>query len=751
MGTTVHIAFGNERVPTSGAGVGGCIDVARRGQCLYALQNRSMVVLDLADSDAPRPLGALANLGNLRQIVVRGTTAFITAREDGLFIVDVSDPEQPRLIAHHDTIEFATGIDICDGVAFVACRWFGVEIVDVSDPALPRHMSIMRVGEAQSCEVSDGFLYVGAWEERRVAICDVRNPAAPRQVATVPLGGRGDGVRVHNGILYAATGHHRRGASLGVEDPRYGAGNGMDIFDVSEPARPRQLSRVQFDWRFYYGWPDTWRVELAYPHAYLCHTYNGIFVLDVSNPAAPGELGQIRIPLYPGDPGYRELKTESPHGRRQPILPFDPKEKLYSPVCGLAIDDGCLYVAALFSDLHVFRDAELVCSLAFVNTGSSLESGGPPPWLHARHTVEDDRSPEPSQVTPSDMAAGTSRQKPSLVRFAASETVATSPLCAVGDFHEPDLPFLQQALSPIAERVAHYRPFGQVYAAAEYGGLVYAACGSAGVHVLDQDLRLLNTCASAGFAMDLQINGGRLYVAESSGGLACYQIDGSGLERVHTYVCQSPVRQVRVSADGRVAVIQAGGSAYEALRLDSTAPPELMRTERGTGGLIYYRQLCNGFIDGRFICGTWCAGRTFMLDLVGDDPEPLPDVTGVLPDMETGGYCPCGSYALLTRNGGYSFYLPGFGGDYEALPVHRIEGGPDFYGKPTCHGGLLAVCNRIGGDVTLVDISCLSKPKLLCRFRLSGSPDCASIGEETLLIPAGYQGLFRAAFSGRID
>ncbi len=102
--------------------------------------------------------------------------------------------------ARYDTIEFATGIDVEDDFAFIACRWFGVEIVDVSDVKNPKHVSIMRVGEAQSCEVSDGYLYAGAWAERRVAICDVRNPAAPKQVATVRLDGRGDGVCVRNGL-----------------------------------------------------------------------------------------------------------------------------------------------------------------------------------------------------------------------------------------------------------------------------------------------------------------------------------------------------------------------------------------------------------------------------------------------------------------------------------------------------------------------------------------------------------------------
>ncbi len=683
---TLVVPFANERVPDGHVGLGGCVDVTRQDDYLYALQGRSLKILSLADPAHPELVGMLGDLGNLRQIAVRGTAAFITAREDGLFVVDVSDPASPRLITRYDTVEFATGIEVQDGFAFIACRWFGVEIVDVSSPANPRHVANVRVGEAQSCEVCDGFLYAGAWEERRVAICDVRNPAAPRQVATVALGGRGDGVCVRDGILYAATGHHQPGSSLRTDDPRYGTGNGMDIFDVSDPTHPRHLSRVQLDWRFYYGWPDTWRVKVAFPYAYPSHTYNGVFVLDVSDPCAPKELAQIRIPLSPGDPCYRELSMASKNGLRQPLLPFDPKEKLYSPVCGLVATDGILYLAGLFSGLHVCQSPELARQES-VPSGQRLAGGG--------------------------------------------------------DFHAVDVAAMGRSLQPFVKGVAHYRPGGQVYAAVEENGFVYTACGTGGIVVLDQELRPLVTHTTAGFALDVQVVGDVLYVAEGSAGLACYRIDGVKMALLGRYPCSQPVRQVRVTPDGRRAVIQVGGSVYEVVDVADAANPRLIRTEKGWGGLIYYRQMCNGFISGRYTCGTWCAGRTFMLDCGTDEPTPLPDVTGVMPDMEAGGYCPCGPYALVTRDGGYSYYRPG--DPDEELPVYRLADGSTFYGKPTCHGNLLVACNRISGEVTVVDISRLAEPRLLARFTVSGNPDCASIGEHAILVPAGYQGVFRLA------
>lgn len=693
---TVRIEFAGERVPTGGAGIGGCMDVVRDGEHLFVLQERNLTILSLKNPAVPTVVGRLEDVGNLRQIVVRGKTAFITAREDGLFVVDVADRTQPKVVARYDTVEFATGIALADDFAFIACRWFGVEIVDVSDVKNLRHVSVMRVGEAQSCEVNDGYLYAGAWEERRVAICDVRNPAAPKQVATVKLDGRGDGICVRDGVLYAAMGHHRPGASLHREDPRYGAGNGMEIYDVSDPARPKHLSRVQFAWRFYFGWPDTWRVKLSYPYAYLYHTYNGVIVLDVSDPTRPKELAQIRIPLYPGDKGFRRLNMTSKNGLRLPVLPFDPAKKLYSPVCGLVATDGDLYFTGLFSDLHVFHDERL----AHKETGEA----GP--------ASDDGRRPA-------------KRLKPE------------------GDFHQPDLAKLQREAGPRARSLLHYRPGGQVYAAVENGGYIYAACGSAGVHVLDPTLRLQAKRPTSGFAADVQVVGSKLYAAESAGGLRCYRVDGAKLELAGSYVAKAPIKQVRVSPDGRMAVVHVGGSTYEILDVSDGAHLRLVKTERGWGGLVYYRQLCNGFIDGKFICGTWCGGRTFMSDLSASQPRPLPDVMGILPDMGAGGYCPRGEYALLTRGGGYSFYKPGYEGKYENLPIYKLKNGPQFFGKPTCRGNVLVACNRITGDVTLVDIAQLREPRLIGRFQVTGNVDCAFLGDDAVLIPAGYQGLFR--------
>ena len=56
----------------------------------------------------------------------------------------------------------------------------------------------------------DGMLYTGVWGTSEVVTADVRDPLRPRIVSRTPLDGYGDGLTVHDGKLFAATGHHSR-------------------------------------------------------------------------------------------------------------------------------------------------------------------------------------------------------------------------------------------------------------------------------------------------------------------------------------------------------------------------------------------------------------------------------------------------------------------------------------------------------------------------------------------------------------
>lgn len=278
------------------AGIGRTQDVVVEGNLAYTIGASQLRILDVTRPRNPIVLGTLGNLGSVRQIVVDEGIVFISARQDGLFVVDATDPAKPVLIKHYDTIEFATGLALSGDVLLVACRHYGVELVDVSDPSQPRHLSIVRTGEAQSVTVRDHYAYVGVWAAAEVVTVDLQDPRNPEIVARAKLKGYGDGVSVSGDYLYASTGHHRKDQPRkNPDDPGFGAGHGLEIFDLTDPAEPTWISRTEFP-RLYEIGNDTWRVIADGSLVYAVDTYNGIFVLDASDPLSPEFLGHHQLP-----------------------------------------------------------------------------------------------------------------------------------------------------------------------------------------------------------------------------------------------------------------------------------------------------------------------------------------------------------------------------------------------------------------------------------------------------------------------
>ena len=329
--------FGPQLPIVRSLGLGGSMDATVEGDTLYVIGQGNLHVADISDPTAPSIVGRLANLGNTRQIEVHRGVAYVTAREDGLFIVDVKTPNSPTLLCHYDTIELATGIALSGDLAFVACRTAGVELVDISDPRRPGHLSTVRTGEAQSVVARNGFLYAGVWGSKELVICDVGDPYRPAVISKTPLDGYGDGVALRGSYCFVATGHHARGwrRDDGDASPRYGAGHGLEIFDVGDPAKPVFVSRVKTR-RFYRIGMDMWDVMVAGDYAFLGDTYNGVFVVDISDIEKPRLVGHRQLAPTP-----------------RTIDGLETGESLPAPVGGIALAKDTLYVAGAWTDLHV--------------------------------------------------------------------------------------------------------------------------------------------------------------------------------------------------------------------------------------------------------------------------------------------------------------------------------------------------------------------------------------------------------------
>jgi len=335
-GAAEEKVFGTARAVPGGEGR--AMALALEGKTLYAGVDGRVVVFDVSQPLAPRKTGEVDGLGGVRQLVAQKGFVYATARESGFWIVDATDPARPRIRARFDSCELATGVDVAGPVAFVGQRQNGVEFIDVSDPDHPAHIAMRKTDESQSVIYRDGFLYSGDWGSGRLTVFDARDMRAIRQVACEPLWGYGDGVWKKGNFLYACTGHHAKNRDLStlpfkpVDTPEIrtygkfnagsGCGHGLDVFDVSDPARPRRTGRADFP-PFYARGLDMWtpRTSANSDIVFCAQTHNGIFAVDCADKAHPRVLDRWVFPV--------------------------PKRADWPSTClgSVAVGDGCVYVA----------------------------------------------------------------------------------------------------------------------------------------------------------------------------------------------------------------------------------------------------------------------------------------------------------------------------------------------------------------------------------------------------------------------
>ena len=693
---------------TTATVVGPTKDLVKVNDIIYSIGDSKLTITDVSNPDNPQVLGTLGNMGSdIRQICMLsdGKHVFISSRQNGCYIVNVENAAEPKLVSTYDSVEMATGVDVYGNYVFVCDRQYGVEIVDVRDLANPKQCAIVRGGTAQSCKVVNGILYMGSWNERSVDMYDVTQPSEFKYLGSAKLKGKGDGMTVltvgEKTYLYAATGQHEAGVSENINanntnekllaQLKFGQGNGLDIFDVTDPTNPIWLSTSRIDGRYYFANNDYWEVEVAEVegriYAYYLNTYNGVYILDVTDPAAPIRIGHVSVTSS-------EVGVQTYSGRAS-IFPYDQNQRRQSPIAAIACDDGVLYMASSLTDLHIY-------------TGEDLSA--------ALHEAD-----EKAMDVPMDEDKGT--------------------------FYDLDPDVLE------LEGFAHYRSVGQCYAVVAYGDRYYAACGSEGIVVLDRNLNKLTTFDVKGVALDVQILDGKLYCAAQAGGLVRYSLSSDGLSVTEDWRYTSTrgvVRQVRLSPKGRWAIIMTGANRGEII---STETLQCVLSCAGNGQM-YHHTILNTLAGGRYT-GIWNeGGKTYWYDFGQNDDLSVPvlvsewssNVAQINNGSMTAGVPGYPNYVLVTRNiasgaaGGYSIYDPT--STNSSILIGKDADTP-FSGKPVISGTTLITGERINGRIVIVDISDLQNPNVVKTIPVSGNPDIPIVYDDAVVVPMGYQGLIK--------
>ncbi len=253
------------------------VDVAVAGSvaCVFG---GGLDVFDAGDPSFPLHVGNLALPGSeqVGGLAMDGTRAYIAQRETArLDVVDVSDPTQPSLVATSGPT-FADR-QLFDLVVEGSTAWLtrgvdGVVKLDVSDPAAPTILAELDTpGAAVAIAAAGATAYV-ADSSAGLRVLDLPSGGIATEIHAIDdTPGAVDAVTFADGFAYLVS------------------ANGIEVLDVADPAEPVLAGSWQRPQPMRFG---TNAVEVADGYAYVASA-SGVLVVDVRQLAGIGEVAQI--------------------------------------------------------------------------------------------------------------------------------------------------------------------------------------------------------------------------------------------------------------------------------------------------------------------------------------------------------------------------------------------------------------------------------------------------------------------------
>ena len=210
-----------------------------------------------------------------------------TYANNGLWVVDVNAPSNPRMTGSFHILSSAHSVVGIGEYAYVTSGYFPdyLNLVDATDLSNVQDRGVIHSAHWGEMELANNYLYVpGGASSDGVPIFDVTDPANPRLLDRT--------VSDFGGFIYLSI----------ADDLVCVSGNSrLRLFDVSEPAAPRQISQLDAE--------GIHQVVCTENFAYYVHTrYDDQFstistlhVVDISILTSPQEIGVIDLPPYVHD------------------------------------------------------------------------------------------------------------------------------------------------------------------------------------------------------------------------------------------------------------------------------------------------------------------------------------------------------------------------------------------------------------------------------------------------------------------
>ena len=242
--------------PGLGMGVDVVGDVA-----FVATNGVGLRALDISDVGSPFQLDVYQSVSlDSEDVVVEGTTAYLSAGVNGLMAFDVSDPSNISLSGGVNTPGHSYGAAVAGNRLYVADGVSGLICMDISDPGGPFAIDVQNTADsAQGVCIAGNYAYVADGNSGLLVI-DISNPSAMAQVGSYNHAGYAFGVDVAGNYAFVAVGNM-----------------GLQVFDISDPTSP-----VPTDLQSTSGYVR--RVKVVGDRAYVSAGASGYAAYDISDP-----------------------------------------------------------------------------------------------------------------------------------------------------------------------------------------------------------------------------------------------------------------------------------------------------------------------------------------------------------------------------------------------------------------------------------------------------------------------------------
>lgn len=325
----------------------GLPEAARRlafedGRVYAACGQAGFFIFDVAEPYAPRQLGSWDDAGDVTDVVVRGSYAYL-GKDYRPRVIDVSDPTDPREV---DTFDDSASEHLAiDGDYLYASlnavgsapnaegryqSQSGIEVFDLSDPAGPKSIgwAVSPAGDVAAIAARDGRVFGALDGSGGMHVFDTHDVRGTHQPM---LAGRYDALgdvwtlAANAGNVFALVFLEDTVHVFGTETPASlvplstitdtwahaaaaqddrlylaGTDSRLHIFDLRDPSTPKKLGSSSADG------PYISRLAVAGDRVFTTESSGsfgapGAGVIDVSDPTNPRRLGQTQLTQNPFD------------------------------------------------------------------------------------------------------------------------------------------------------------------------------------------------------------------------------------------------------------------------------------------------------------------------------------------------------------------------------------------------------------------------------------------------------------------